>query len=79
MWRGLLYKRLGMADMAMRDFRRTAELNPKNIDAAREVRLYTMRTSRPSMPAVKLSSQPPPSDGGPKGDDKGLLGRLFKK
>jgi DnaJ-domain-containing protein 1 len=73
MWRGLLYKRIGKDDFAMRDFRRTAELNPKNIDAAREVRLYTMRTSRPSIPAVR------PSDGPPKADDKGLLGRLFKK
>jgi hypothetical protein len=66
-----------MNDMAMRDFRRSAELNPKNIDAAREVRLYTMRTSRPSMPAVKPPSEPPA--GSPKGDDRGLLGRLFKK
>jgi tetratricopeptide (TPR) repeat protein len=73
MWRGLLYKRIGKDDMAMRDFRRTAELNPKNIDAAREVRLYAMRTSRPSMPAVRASDAPP------KSDDKGLLGRLFKK
>jgi tetratricopeptide (TPR) repeat protein len=73
-WRGLLYKRLGKDDLAMRDFKRAVELNPKNIDAAREVRLFTMRTSRASMPAVRLSDAPGKGEG-----DKGLLGRLFKK
>jgi tetratricopeptide (TPR) repeat protein len=85
-WRGLLYKRLGKIDMATKDFRRVAEMNPRNIDAAREVRLQQMRGARGSTP-------PPPraSPGGQKQDDAskgqkgdraqkgGLFGRIFKK
>ena len=77
-WRGLLYKRVGKDDLAMRDFKRAVELNPRNIDAAREVRLFTMR-SRSNMQAVRPAdagvSPPKPDDGG----KSGLLGRLFKK
>ncbi len=42
-YRGTLLKRSGKADKAMRDFRLAAELNPKNLDAVREVRLFEMR------------------------------------
>jgi tetratricopeptide (TPR) repeat protein len=68
-WRGLLYKRIGKDDVAMRDFQRAVQINPRNIDAAREVRLFQMRASRTS-------------GGEPKEDEAGrpsLLGRLFKK
>lgn len=41
--RGSLLKRSGRTDDAIRDFRKAAELNPKNIDAVREVRLHTIR------------------------------------
>jgi len=86
-WRGLLQKRLGKADSAFRDFRRAAELNPRNIDAAREVRLHRMRGGRSSSqppppepstgPAPQRSSAAaPPKPGEGKG---GLLGRFFKK
>ena len=81
-WRGMLFKRLGKNDHAVRDFKRAAELNPRNIDAAREVRLYLMRGGRrsskpPPAPAMQRRSTPSP----PKPDDasKGILGRLFKK
>jgi tetratricopeptide (TPR) repeat protein len=76
LWRGLLFKRIGKDELAMRDFKRAVELNPKNIDAAREVRLFTMRASRPSMPPLRI-----PDAGGakPDGEKQGLLGRLFKK
>jgi curved DNA-binding protein CbpA len=76
LWRGLLYKRIGKDELAMRDFKRTVELNPKNIDAAREVRLFTMRASRPSMPAIRPGDA---SNASKAEGDKGLLGRLFKK
>ena len=42
-YRGTLLKRAGKMDKAIRDFRLAADLNPKNIDAVREVRLYEMR------------------------------------
>jgi len=78
-WRGMLYKRLGKVDIAVRDFKKAVELNPRNIDAAREVRLHTMRggkrSSRPPGPPLRDSNPAPP-----KTDDKpGLLGRFFKK
>jgi tetratricopeptide (TPR) repeat protein len=93
-WRGMLLRRLGKAEAAVRDFREAVELNPRNIDAAREVRLYRMRGGR-------FSSGPPPSDASrlsrntssprpapnasksgvsPTGTNKsGLLDRFFKK
>jgi tetratricopeptide (TPR) repeat protein len=86
-WRGMLNKRLGKADTAFRDFKTAVELNPRNIDAAREVRLHRMRRGgRSSSPPPGPRSGPPsgsarpasnsvkPEDGRP-----GLLGRLFKK
>ena len=81
-WRGMLYKRLGKMEVAQKDFKRVADMNPRNIDAVREVRLHTMRASgRGSMPP------PPPAgrDSSPPGratDDKkgpNIFGRLFKK
>lgn len=42
-YRGTLLKRSGKADKAIRDFRLAAEINPKNLDAVREVRLFEMR------------------------------------
>lgn len=42
-FRGQLLKRSGRYDRAIRDFRLVADVNPKNIDAVREVRLYEMR------------------------------------
>jgi curved DNA-binding protein CbpA len=46
--RALLRKRVGKMDAAMVDFRAAYEINPKNLDAAREVRLYEMRRARQS-------------------------------
>jgi len=61
--RGTLKKRIGKVDSAMVDFRNAYELNPKNLDAAREVRLYEMRRSknpeRKSTPSPRRSSTPP--------------------
>jgi tetratricopeptide (TPR) repeat protein len=80
-WRGMLYKRIGKNDLAVKDFRRAVDLNPHNIDAAREVRLYYMRggrrSSKPPPPTTKRSTPAPPkpTDGG----KPGILGRLFKK
>jgi tetratricopeptide (TPR) repeat protein len=76
-YRGQLHKRAGNARQAVKDFRKAAELNPRNIDAAREVRLYEMRLQRGSVP--------PPAPGAPKkgapeaAKPGGLFGKLFKK
>ena len=77
-WRGMLNKRLGKVALAQRDFKRAIELNPRNIDAAREVRLHQMRGG-----AHAEERRPSPLPGRPSKADEsgkqGLLGRLFKK
>jgi hypothetical protein len=45
-WRATLMKRIGNEDGATRDFRRVVALNPRHIDAAREVRLAEMRKKK---------------------------------
>jgi tetratricopeptide (TPR) repeat protein len=69
-YRGVLLKRSGLADKALRDFRLAATLNPKNLDAVREVRLHEMRKR-------SGGDEPPPGGGG--GIGGGLLGKLFKR
>jgi hypothetical protein len=47
-YRGTVLKRMGHHAKAVSDFRRVIEINPKNLDASREVRLHEMRNqSRP--------------------------------
>jgi tetratricopeptide (TPR) repeat protein len=60
-YRGLLYKRLGDMRNAVRDFKSSAELNPRNLDAVREVRLYEMRRSKGSVPPPPPADNPPSS------------------
>jgi tetratricopeptide (TPR) repeat protein len=78
-YRGLLYKRAGEASRALKDFKKAAELNPRNLDAMREVRLHNMRggASRPPSPSTNpkggTSKPPEPESLG------GFLGKLFKK
>jgi tetratricopeptide (TPR) repeat protein len=88
-WRGMLYKRLGRNDAALKDFRLVVEVNPRNIDAAREVRLHQMRggnasqtrSSSPPRPRASVrpggSSVPPAKEREPA--KPGLLNRIFKK
>ena len=70
-YRGVLLKRAGRVDKAIRDFRMAAQLNPKNLDAIREVRLYEMR------------KRGGPGKGGPGGkgggEQDGLFGKFFKR
>ena len=70
--RATLKKRIGRIESAMVDFKNAYELNPKNLDAAREVRLYEMRrakmseqrrttpSARRSTPPTGQRSSPPP-------------------
>jgi curved DNA-binding protein CbpA len=70
-YRGMLYKRADEPSKALKDFKKSAELNPRNLDAMREVRLHNMRGS-----GGKTSAAPPPTAGESIG---GLFGKLFKK
>ncbi len=73
--RGELKKRLELGTAAVADFARAAELNPRNVDAAREVRLHTMRREKAdSDPGVKAK----PEKSGEKSDEAGI-GGFFKK
>jgi curved DNA-binding protein CbpA len=65
-YRGVLLKRSGRADKSIRDFRLAAQLNPKNLDAIREVRLYEMRKRGGPK-------------GGKGGEQEGLFGKFFKR
>jgi len=68
--RALLRKRVGRIESAMSDFRAAYEINPKNLDAAREVRLYEMRrskTGRKSTPAQRRNSAAPGTKSTPSG------------
>jgi hypothetical protein len=47
-YRGILHKRLGNNSAAFRDFARVAQLNPKHVDAQREVRIFEMRARKGS-------------------------------
>jgi curved DNA-binding protein CbpA len=62
-YRATLLKRSGDEDRAIRDFRMVVQVNPKNVDAVRELRLYQMRREK------KAKDQ-----AGPLG-----IGKLFKK
>lgn len=70
MCRGNVLKRIGRVEAAMSDFRKVVELYPKNIDAAREIRLHEMRQKGQSAPKASESAQW-------KADT--LLGKLFKR
>ena len=76
-WRGMLYKRIDEIPKALKDFKKAAELNPRNLDAMREVRLHNIRGGQ---------SKPPPGGGSTSRAGKaqpetlgGLFGKLFKK
>jgi DnaJ domain/Tetratricopeptide repeat len=63
-------KRQGDHDKALQHFKKVAKLDPKNLEAVREVRIGTMRQSR------GRTSAPPPSS-----DSKlpSIFGKFFKK
>jgi tetratricopeptide (TPR) repeat protein len=71
-WRGMLQKRAGKNTLAAKDFKRAVDLNPQNVDAVREMRLFTMRAGQSDGPRS-------PQTGGPRRDADGLFGKMFKK
>jgi tetratricopeptide (TPR) repeat protein len=68
--RAHVLKRLGKHDKALKHFKKVARLDPKNLEAAREVRIGTMRQSR------GRSSAPPPAGSSTR---PSLFGKFFKK
>jgi tetratricopeptide (TPR) repeat protein len=70
-YRGMLYKRIDQHALAIKDFKKSSELNPNNVDAAREVRLFYMRGGR--------SVPPAPGSEPLAGKASGLFGKFFKK
>lgn len=72
-YRGQLHKRLERSKEALADFVRAAELNPKNVDAVREVRIYKMRQERAG---ASTSAAPEKSD---RASSDAGLGGFFKK
>jgi len=70
-YRGQLRKRLDQLAKAHADFVRAAELDPRNVDAAREVRIYTMRKEKAG-PTAKASASAEEGVGG-------FFKKLFKR
>jgi hypothetical protein len=76
-FRAMLYKRIEETAKAIKDFKRVAELNPRNLDAVREVRLHHMRGGSkppPGTTGARSSRNPPPAE-----TIGGLFNKLFKK
>ncbi len=79
-YRAMLYKRNDEPRKAIQDFKRVAEMNPRNLDAAREVRLYTMRGGSKAPPSMGGSAGSPSRKPPPQPETLGgLFGKLFKK
>lgn len=64
-YRGMLHKRVDNMKAAIKDLKKAVEINPHNLDAAREIRLHGMRST---------AAQAPKAD-----SIGGLFGKLFKK
>lgn len=71
-YRAMLYKRHNRDGPALKDFQKVNQLNPKNIDAQRELRLYEMRGAAPR-PQSQAPSQAPVAQ------KPGLFQKFFKK
>jgi curved DNA-binding protein CbpA len=70
-YRAQVLQRQNRMEQAIRDFRKSMELNPRNIESAREVRLWEMRGGSKGAEAEAKAK-----DGKSGG---GLLGKLFKR
>jgi curved DNA-binding protein CbpA len=84
-YRGSLLALMGKGDAAARDFRRSVELNPRNVEAVRQLRLFEMRGAGASAAPPSANAEPKEtaSDSAPINwtqDGVGtILGKLFKK
>ncbi len=81
-YRAMLWKRAEDHKKAYNDFKKASELNPRNLDAAREVRLHKMRGegSLATQTSGGGGPSPPPKKPSPGNEGLGsLFGKLFKK
>jgi tetratricopeptide (TPR) repeat protein len=77
MLKGQILRRMGRHDEALKFFRVVADINPRNIEAVREVRVATMRTSKP--PVARGGARKGKKGSKDEGGVGGLLGKLFKR
>lgn len=78
-YRGQLYKRVDDAARALDDFKRAAELNPRNLDATREVRVYAMRQAAAAKAVAAAAGPAPAAPSTTANRGASLFGKLFKK
>ncbi|HWP07760.1 MAG TPA: J domain-containing protein [Polyangiaceae bacterium] len=71
-YRGLFLKRIGRHAAALQEFRHVAERDARNIDAAREVRLYEQRLQRSPKDRLSLAPEEPMAE-------RSAWSRLFKR
>ena len=74
-YRAMLLKKIGRLEDAVRDFKKTIELDPRNIDAVREVRLWNMRAVEGNGAKGDVDSQRPSKPSGPVSFLSRLLGK----
>jgi hypothetical protein len=65
LYRGHVQKRLGRTDAALRDYRKVMRIDPRHIDAQREVRLHEMRQSDTPAASVASDAAPAPAPAAP--------------
>ena len=70
-----ILRKMGRQEEALTWFRKVAEINPRNVDAVREVRVATMRAKG----SGAASSGKGGKGKGKKEEPQGLFGKLFKK
>jgi tetratricopeptide (TPR) repeat protein len=78
-YRGSLLKRLGKESLAILDFRKLLDLDPRHVDAAREIRLHEMRGGGRSETGGGKRNETSGGKRNETGGGKGLFGGLFKK
>lgn len=77
-YRGAVLRRSGREGDAVRAFRRAVELNPKNVDAQREVRLADMRAKKGGASKSSEPTDAPTKPEAPKSVGQRDIGEMFK-
>jgi tetratricopeptide (TPR) repeat protein len=62
-YRGLVLQHLGRHEHAFREFRTVLDLDPRHLDAARQIRVYEMRLEHSPKGRPSLAPEPPPGFG----------------